>query len=701
MGPRGSSKVAFGGNIKSMRPTRTGNRMSTALVVSRGGRPLPQVQLGVSRHNAVARYRAEAVDLPHGSRLKWLVSTLFAAVVGLTAIGFVVFSSLENDGNSGLVAALERAGRAALEPLHLKNFKTTGSSIPKSDRLKSTTSALSTAFIIHDSVKQVRDQREFITIKPYARVVTNLAAATVADDQAIPAFNPYALYAVKPAAGAVADELSDGKVAVKLLELVGGILPEEDEQELDGREVSSLVQLARSEIADTDGALTGATVRKAVAETVETVDAAPTAISASAPTEGAVVEPLVNTAIIEKNVFEEDTDRSIEDEEVRMIRIGDAETLTGVLLKAGAEDWQAREINEVALPIIKVGTLVSGQELRLVMAPSPTGDQRMEPIVVTLFSEGQRHLVSVVRNDSGEYIASEKPVPSALQVTDKAIGKPARPSVYTALYASAIAEGLPTDMIEMILRMHAYDVDFKRRVSPTDGLEVFYDLTEDTKSTDAKPGELLFSSLTIGGETRRFYRYRTPDSVVEFYDETGSNARRFLVKKPVRGGDEVRFTSGFGMRMHPLFHQQRMHTGIDWAAPMGTPILASGTGFIEQIGRKGGNGNYIRIRHANGYQTAYSHMSRFAQGLHVGSKVTQGQIIGYIGSTGWSSGPHLHFEVLVNNSYVNPMTIQVPRERQLQGKQLLDFQRERARIEDLMRRSPVSTKVSQAIASNG
>ena len=165
------------------------------------------------------------------------------------------------------------------------------------------------------------------------------------------------------------------------------------------------------------------------------------------------------------------------------------------------------------------------------------------------------------------------------------------------------------------------------------------------------------------------------------------------MRRPVRGED-VRITSGFGVRRHPILQVPKMHTGVDWACATGTPIMAAGSGVIEEAGRKGEYGNYIRIRHANGYKTAYGHMSRFAPGVSEGVKVRQGQIIGFVGSTGLASGPHVHFEVLVNSSYVDPMSIQVPRERQLAGKQLADFQKERARIDDLMRRNPVSTRVA-------
>jgi murein DD-endopeptidase MepM/ murein hydrolase activator NlpD len=201
---------------------------------------------------------------------------------------------------------------------------------------------------------------------------------------------------------------------------------------------------------------------------------------------------------------------------------------------------------------------------------------------------------------------------------------------------------------------------------------------------------MLYTAVNSGGSVFRFYRFRTPDGVIDYYDDEGNNSKKFLMRKPVRGND-VRLVSGFGMRMHPLLGFRRMHTGVDWASPTGTPILASGSGVVEEAGHKGGYGNYVRIRHANGYQTAYGHISRFAPGLEVGTKVKQGQIFAYVGCTGLCEGPHVHFEVLVNNQYVDPLSIQVPRERKLEGKELADFQKERARIDELMRRAPVMT----------
>ena len=248
-------------------------------------------------------------------------------------------------------------------------------------------------------------------------------------------------------------------------------------------------------------------------------------------------------------------------------------------------------------------------------------------------------------------------------------------------------------MIVRALRIHSYDVDFKRLVRAGDTFEAFFDLETDDQGNEAEPGELLFTAMKVAGETRRFFRFRTRDGVIDFYDKDGNSAKKFLMRKPVKG---ARYTSGFGMRRHPILGRRKMHTGADWAAKRGTPILAAGSGIVEIAKRKGGYGNYVLLRHANGFKTAYGHMSRFAKGMRPGIRVTQGQVIGYVGSTGLSSGPHLHYEVLVNNRHVNPMTIHVPRGRQLTGKVLAEFQRERARIEELMGRAPVTTRVAAA-----
>ncbi|MEQ1713117.1 MAG: M23 family metallopeptidase, partial [Hyphomicrobium sp.] len=306
----------------------------------------------------------------------------------------------------------------------------------------------------------------------------------------------------------------------------------------------------------------------------------------------------------------------------------------------------------------------------------------------SVYDDGHIHRVTVARNSAGEFTASEAPpgVNIAARAAMAESDQPQSSSVYSSLYHATLTQNVPPESITQILRIHAYDTDFRRRIRAGDMVEFFFDMKDEAAAT-GPPGELLYTSVTVGGETSKFWRFRTPEGV-DYYDEQGNNSKKFLMRRPVRSED-VRLTSGFGVRFHPLLNERKMHTGVDWAAPTGTPILAAGTGVIEEGGRKGYNGNYVRIRHANGYQTAYSHMSRIAPGVQQGIKIRQGQIIGYVGSTGLSSGPHLHYEVLVNSRFVDPLSIQVPRERQLSGKQLADFQKDRARIDELMRRAPV------------
>jgi murein DD-endopeptidase MepM/ murein hydrolase activator NlpD len=216
------------------------------------------------------------------------------------------------------------------------------------------------------------------------------------------------------------------------------------------------------------------------------------------------------------------------------------------------------------------------------------------------------------------------------------------------------------------------------RLSASDSLDVVY-----SDGGEEAP-EILYAALTLGNVTHRFYRFRDPaDGAVDFYDEAGKSAQKFLVRKPVAAG---RFTSGFGMRRHPIVRRYRMHTGVDWAAPSGTRIFAAGDGVVEKIGTRSGYGRSITVKHLHGYETTYNHMSGYAKGLKAGDTVGQGQVIGFVGSTGLSTGPHLHFEVLVNSRFVDPQKIRVPRGRELQGATLVAFEQERQRIEELLQR---------------
>jgi murein DD-endopeptidase MepM/ murein hydrolase activator NlpD len=197
---------------------------------------------------------------------------------------------------------------------------------------------------------------------------------------------------------------------------------------------------------------------------------------------------------------------------------------------------------------------------------------------------------------------------------------------------------------------------------------------------------VLFTSLTVGGETKKFYRFQSPDDgLVDYYDEAGKSAKKFLVRKPVV---EAVMRSGFGLRRHPILGYTKMHTGVDWATPTGTPIFAAGNGVVEKAGWESGYGKFVLLRHNNGYETAYGHMTAFARGIEEGTRVRQGQVIGFVGSTGLSTGAHVHYEIRINGRFVDPMRVKLPRGRELNGPMLAQFEKERVRIDGIMTRPP-------------
>jgi murein DD-endopeptidase MepM/ murein hydrolase activator NlpD len=290
----------------------------------------------------------------------------------------------------------------------------------------------------------------------------------------------------------------------------------------------------------------------------------------------------------------------------------------------------------------------------------------------------------VALSDAGKYVPVDvQHIDNEVAEADEDDDNPNAVRLYQSIYETALRNQVPRPVIDDVIRIYSYDVDFQRRAQPGDSFEVLFAGEDD-------PGEakndVLFTALTVGGETKRYFRYQAPDdNLVDYYDESGKSAKKFLVRKPVTLG---MMRSGFGVRRHPILGYMKMHTGVDWAAPNGTPIYASGNGAVEKVGWESGYGKYVRLHHANGYQTAYGHMSAFARGLQSGARVHQGQIIGYVGSTGLSTGAHLHYEIMVNGRFVDPMRIKLPRGRVLEGPVLAGFERERERLEALLSRAP-------------
>ncbi len=254
-------------------------------------------------------------------------------------------------------------------------------------------------------------------------------------------------------------------------------------------------------------------------------------------------------------------------------------------------------------------------------------------------------------------------------------------TIESTLYEAALAAGAGDQQVVDFAQIFAYDVDFQREIHPGDTFEIVYEAFVDERGTPVRTGDVIYASLDSRSTSKGFYRFETPDDgVVDYYGADGSSATRFLMKTPING---ARLSSSFGYRRHPISGYNKLHKGTDFAAPRGTPVYAAGHGVVERASRYGGYGNYVRIRHANGYKTAYAHLSGYGAGVKSGRRVRQGQVVGYVGSTGASTGPHLHYEVIRDGKHVNAMRLKLPTGRTLEGAILETFDLHRASIDQL------------------
>ena len=246
-------------------------------------------------------------------------------------------------------------------------------------------------------------------------------------------------------------------------------------------------------------------------------------------------------------------------------------------------------------------------------------------------------------------------------------------TVKNSIYQSLIEEGVPEDIIMDFIRLFSFDIDFQREIRNENKIKIFYEIYKDQKQNYIKSGKISYAKIKLHNNTYQLYRFTNENGdLIDYFDENGKSATKALMKTPING---ARLSSGFGMRKHPILGYNRKHKGVDFAAPKGTPIMAAGTGYIEFIGTNGGAGKYIRIKHMNGYKTSYSHISKYASGMKKGFKVNQGQVIAFVGTTGLSTGPHLHYEVWFNNKRINPMTMQLPSGVNLNNSLLVKFKK--------------------------
>ena len=625
--------------------------------------------------------------------VQWFSGTILTGLCGAALIGGAVFASLDGEMTfAKLPEHVEGALRGAF------GASDKASVARKSDRLPPPSDSAAARQVIRVSTATRAGNREVMRVRPFVRIAGNLSLATSDLSAKIPPFNAQRLLTdVGSAAPADSDDQQNASAA-------------EPDAEVSFVTRDLTAVLPRAKIA-ANVAIDEVLMRVRDASTwrgnsaVRYASTMPTDLKMAYAAEG-TPDPYAGfeTRVVPENVTllpktkDQITGGNPVGERIHIVKKGDS--VQSVLRDLGATPGEAQAIANNLGARGRDGGLKEGQKLRILMAPAGPGQQRQQPVRVIVANDTTIEAVAAL-SDLGKYVAVDVQSFNSVAETagksnddddDDDDGTGVR--LYQSIYETALRNKVPTSVIEDMIRIYSYDVDFQRRVQAGDSFEVFFAGEDETPAVSNEKNEVLYAALTVGGETKKYYRFQTPDdSVVDYYDETGKSAKKFLVRKPV---NNAIMRSGFGGRRHPILGYTKMHTGVDWAAPYGTPIFASGNGVIEKAQWEGGYGKYIKIKHPNGYETAYGHMTAFAKGMEPGKRVNQGQVIGFVGSTGLSTGAHVHYEILVNGRFVDPMRVKLPRGRSLDGPLLANFEGERDRIDNMMANRPGGRPAPQA-----
>ena len=352
---------------------------------------------------------------------------------------------------------------------------------------------------------------------------------------------------------------------------------------------------------------------------------------------------------------------------VQKYYLQEGETFTGALKQADLQDDEINDVvniisKKIDLRKLNVGTLIETYTKSI-------NDKKIINEIIIYPDIEKKIYVKKVNN---KFVAGEdkKKLFSKLKLYEV--------EIHNSIYESLKKIDTPDEIIMEFVQLYSFDIDFQRDIRKGNKIKIFFEIYTDSQNNYIKSGNINFSEIILDDESYELYRFQSEgDEFVEYFNSDGKSATKALMKTPING---ARLSSGFGMRKHPILGYNKKHQGVDFAAPTGTPIMAAGTGHIEFVGNNGGAGKYIRIKHLNGYKTSYSHLSKYASGIQKNVKVRQGQVIGYVGNTGLSTGPHLHYEVIFNGKRINPMKMKLPSGKQLKDKNLEIFLAEKERI---------------------
>ena len=372
--------------------------------------------------------------------------------------------------------------------------------------------------------------------------------------------------------------------------------------------------------------------------------------------------------------------------ERRAVRAAKGDTFMAMFIKADVPRIEAHEAIVALRKVYNPRNLMPGQVIDLSFMPERSESGPAQFLGLS-FEPSAERTINVERTWNNGFKAQVIKKKLTLRLVRSA------GSIDRSLYVDTTRADVPAPVVAQLIRAYSFDVDFQRDIQRGDAFDVVYEQYQDKNGRTARTGNMVYAALNLSGITLRVYRYELAGGVVAYFNEKGESVRKALMRTPVDG---ARLSSRFGRRRHPILGYTRMHRGVDFAAPRGTPVMAAGSGVIARAGWNGAFGRYIKIRHNGTYATAYGHLHRYARGIKVGKRVRQGQIIGYVGSTGRSTGPHLHYEVHRNNRQINPMKLRLPTGNKLTGKRLARFMKYMAEIDQQRASLPTRSKVASS-----
>lgn len=620
-------------------------------------------------------------EIPHGRELSfaWLTGTVMTGLTSVLLMGAALYVSFE--GQDTFSTAYE-----ALQ-LITKPEATTVDSQMKGDRVRPVAKTRSELEIVEASIRETVDGRALIRKQPFVRVRATLATAATALSGDIPDYDPVAMIDASQPVVADGDDVAN--------------------PEIYGAEVEGEVQIRTAALPATfvpAPAISDKSASDFVRATVENLFAegggeGEVALAYAAPdtgvrdlgvvTDGGLSGVAENVSILPKTKLAEDAGLGRSE---RVVTIREAGSLKEPLLKNGFDTQTYDMIAATLKNVLSSSNVPGGARLRILMGPA-RNSQTLIPHRLSIYfpdpASGEiKHAATAALTDRGNYVLGLEPPKIEFPDEDtEEINVNNLPSVYRSIWETARKHDIDDAITSRIVAMFAYDIDLTKRISAGDSIEIL-----ETEKDANGHQDLLYVGLKLGTTTRELFRFRTDDGTVDFYDPDGETGKRFLTRRPLQGGG--RLASRFGNRVHPIFKSRRMHTGVDLASKTGTPIYASGDGVVEKAGWASGYGKKVEIKHVNGFETGYGHMSRIADGMKPGVRVRQGQIIGYVGSTGNSTGPHLHFEIKVNGRFVDPLSVKLPRDKSLSAQYEGNFEQTITQIRDLMKRDAAPMTVA-------